>query len=334
MPCQEPPKICPVCKEEANFKFIQDYQNKWGRWSLYECSKCKVQFWMPFEEVCEKKYEEDVDYTSKLNILNRENCWLMVKDYWNMNQFITHLPFKDPKGKKLLDLGCGTGEFLVVMQNLGYEVEGVDFNKKAVNIARYHLGIDNVYQEDVINFLKDKQEEYDVITAFEIIEHIDQPKKLLELTFQALKPGGYFAVSIPNRERYFEKITPEIEPWDFPYQHLTRWNLEALKRFIESHSFDIILTKKEIPVGWVMARLRFTLESLFKKRKSFGPVEKVRDCFGFKKYKFVKSLIKSAVYPLAFFLFYFFNFQGGELYILAKKKQHALSKTTKNVSSL
>ena len=44
MSYQNPPKICPVCKKKANFKFIQDYKNERGSWSLYECSK----FWLDY----------------------------------------------------------------------------------------------------------------------------------------------------------------------------------------------------------------------------------------------------------------------------------------------
>jgi len=323
---QKPPEICPVCKEKADFKFVQDYKNEWGEWSLYECPKCQVQFWMPFESPNAGQYEEDVDYTSKLGIMTKENCWLIVRDYWTMNQFLKYLPHRNSKDKKLLDLGCGTGEFLVVAQDLGYQVYGVDFNENAVNFVKDKLEIENIYKEDVINFLEDKKEEYDVITAFEIIEHLGNPKKLLELVYQSLKPGGYFAISIPNRERYFSRINPEIEKWDFPYQHLTRWNLKSLSLFIINHSFEVIMVKKEIPINWFISRLRALIEFLFKrenkknKEVSIGPVEKVRSNIGLKSYKSIKSFIKLITYPLALFLFYGLKFEGGELYLLAKKK--------------
>jgi len=314
--------ICPVCKEKADFKFIQDYESKDGEWSLYECLKCQVQFWLPFENPQAERYEKEVDYTSKLEILTKENYLSIVKDYWNMNQFLKYPLLKNLKGKKLLDIGCGTGEFLVVMQNLGYQVSGVDFNEKAVNFAKNHLDIENVYPDDVIKFLENKKEEYDVITAFEIIEHINNPKKLLELVYQTLKPGGYFALSLPNRERYWGKISPKIENWDFPYQHLTRWNLESLKRLTENHLFEVVITRKEIPTGWFMSRLRTLIESLLKRNKEpkVGPIERVRSNIGLKKYKFIKLFIKFVTYPLALFLFYVFKFEGADLYLLAKKK--------------
>jgi SAM-dependent methyltransferase len=322
MSYHNPPEICPVCKEKADFKFIQDYKSKEGEWSLYECSQCQVQFWMPFKNPSAQQYEEDVDYTSKLGILTKENCWLIVRDYWNMSQFLKNLPHKNPSKKKLLDLGCGTGEFLFVIQNLGYEVYGVDFNGKAINIAKNHLGINNVYSDDVLHFLEDKKEEYDVITAFEIIEHLNDPKKLIELVHQALKPGGYFALSLPNRERYFGRIDPKIESWDFPYQHLTRWNVESLKRFIKNHGFEVVIIKKETPISWFVSRLRVLIELFFKKNKEskIGPVEQIRSDIGLKRYKLIKFFLKFITYPLVFLLFYGLKFEGAGLYLLAKKK--------------
>jgi hypothetical protein len=104
---------------------------------------------------------------------------------------------------------------------------------------------------------------------------------------------------------------------------LTRWNLDSLKRFINNFSFEIILTKKEIPIGWFNAKLRMLMESVFKgknERVSIGPVERIRSDIGLKPYKQIKSFIKFITYPLASFLFYGLKFEGGELYLLTKKK--------------
>ena len=83
-----------------------------------------------------------------------------------------------------------------------------------------------------------------------------------------------------------------------------------------------MITKKEIPIGWFVSRLRTLIELFFKKSKELkvGPVERVRSDIGLKKYKFIKSFIKFVTYPLALFLFYGLKFEGADLYLLAKKK--------------
>ncbi len=330
MPYHEPPKICPVCKEKANFKFIQDYQNEWGKWSLFECSKCEVQFWMPFKAPGYKRYEEYKKYLDKLDIISRNNCKWMVKKLWNMNQFFKQPPYKNSKGKKLLDLGCGTGEFLVVAQNLGYKVYGVDFNKYAVEIARNYLGLKNVFQEDIFNFLENRKSEFDVITGFEIFEHVDEPKKFLELIYRALKPNGYLILSFPNRNRYWGKIDEKIEDWDFPPLHLTRWNLKTAVRFIENNSFEVIIKKKQIPMNYFLGKMRKNIEALIKifrreKRNNFNnPITQIRKDIGIQKFKitrfFIVSIAKCIFFIPALLLFYFFKFEGVGLYILARKK--------------
>lgn len=328
MPYQEKPKACPVCQKETDFKFIQDYKSKDGEWSLYECSGCKVQFWMPFKNPGAKEYTEAADYSDKLNLMRKEYCWLIFENYWYMNQFLKHLPHKNPRGKKLLDLGCGGGEFLIIMQNLGYQVSGVDFSENAINFLKNNLGITkNIYKKDIMEFLEDKKEEYDVITAFETIEHLDNPKRFLELVYRALKPGGYFAASVPNRKRVFGKIPP---PEDCPWRHLTRWDTNSLTSLIKTYPFEIIITKKQIPIDWLMSKLRTIIEFTFRFKRTkltrgedeysdIKPIERIRNALGFKKYKFIKSAINFIIYLPALFLFHVLKFEGSEMYFLVKK---------------
>ena len=330
MPYQKSPEICPVCQKEADFKFIQDYENEGKEWSLYQCSKCQIQFWIPFENPGAKQYGEVADYTDKISILRKEYCWLIFDNYWYMTQFLKHLPHTNPEGKKLLDLGCGGGEFLWIMQNLGYQVYGVDFNENAINFAKNYLGINkNIYKEDVISFLEGKKEGYDVITAFEIVEHLDNPKRLIELVYQALKPGGYFVASVPNRKRFFGKITP---PEDYPWRHLTRWDTSSLNSLIKIYPFEIMAVKKQIPTDWLIGRLWILIKFIFQsvkriklskvenKYSSIEPIERIQKTIGLKRYKFIKSAIKFLLYLPALFLFYVFKFEGSEMYFLVKKK--------------
>lgn len=322
------PDICPVCKEKAEFKFIQDCKNKEGEWSLHECSKCQVQFWIPFKNPGAERYEGYEpylkEYYNKMDIISRDNCEWMVKGQWNTNQFLKYLPHQNPKDKKLLDLGCGTGEFQVVMENLGYQVYGVDFNKYAVGIAKSYLGLKNIYQEDIFEFLqKQKREEFDVITGFEIFEHLDNPKKFLELIYQALKSDGYLALSFPNQNRYWGKS------YDFPYSHLTRWNSQSAVHFIRSNSFEVIVVKKQIPIDYFYEKIKEKIDLIIKtfmkeKTSNLTPAAQVRRKIGVKKFKnirfFVQSVINCFFYIPALFLFYILRFEGGGLYLLAKKK--------------
>jgi 2-polyprenyl-3-methyl-5-hydroxy-6-metoxy-1,4-benzoquinol methylase len=241
MPFQLPPEICPVCQKKSKFSYLQDYQNENGQFSLYECFYCQVQFWQPFQNPGKNWYEDYKDNKLRISDFSEETTDIHVKNSWNTKQFFKNPLFRESRNKKILDLGCGTGEFLSEVKKLGYDVYGVDFDENEIALIKENFDIENVFAEDIFKFLKKKQEIFDVISGFEILEHLDKPKEFLNLIYQALKPGGYLILSVPNRERFFGKIT---EWWDFPPGHLTRWNSKSLKNILQQTRFKIMEIKE------------------------------------------------------------------------------------------
>jgi len=246
MPFQLSPEICPICQRKSKFKYIQDWQSKDGQFSLYECFCCQAQFWQPFKSPGRNWYENYDDKGNKERISFSKETFASFQETaygraWYTEHLFKNFLFQKPKGKKLLDVGCGTGGFLSEAKKLGYEVYGVDFDENEASFIRENLDIKNVFAEDVFEFLKNKQGFFDVITGFEILEHLDKPKEFLELLYQALKPEGYLILSMPNRERFFGKIT---EWWDFPLEHLSRWNIKSLENIVNMAGFKVIKIKE------------------------------------------------------------------------------------------
>jgi len=104
-----------------------------------------------------------------------------------------------PKGDiSVLDLGCGRGEFLELLKEYGVAGVGVDINKNFVKLTR-KKNI-KVIEKDAIEFLKDSKKNFDVITAFHLIEHldVDKQKKLVELAYKNLKDSGKLIIETPN----------------------------------------------------------------------------------------------------------------------------------------
>jgi|SaaInl7_200m_RNA_FD_contig_71_298498_length_1446_multi_6_in_0_out_0_2 SAM-dependent methyltransferase len=105
------------------------------------------------------------------------------------------------KDAKILDLGCGSGRMLFFLSKAGYSyVSGVDFSEEQVLLARQVT--DNVAQGDFFEFIRGKIEEYDLILAQNIIEHLskDGAFELLDSCLRALRPGGRLILSTPNAE--------------------------------------------------------------------------------------------------------------------------------------
>lgn len=113
------------------------------------------------------------------------------------------LPIK--KEIKLLDVGCGFGSLLKLLKDHGYKnILGLDISKEQVDKAQ-EMGIIEAKEGDIFEFLKDREEEYDVITGIDIIEHFskDELVHLLSVIHKALKPSGLAIFRTPNMDAPF-----------------------------------------------------------------------------------------------------------------------------------
>jgi SAM-dependent methyltransferase len=110
-------------------------------------------------------------------------------------RLVRDLPAPRPGGR-LLDVGCGNGEFLVRMRELGWTVAGHDFDPEAarvvrglgIEVAEGPLGADSFTQP------------FDAITLHHVIEHVHDPVEFLQACRQLLAPGGAIWIATPNAE--------------------------------------------------------------------------------------------------------------------------------------
>lgn len=247
--------LCPMCLDELSSSgdfhcIINNYESDDGKFDLYECLHCNVQFWVPFRNPGADWYENCKQNLRHRSERDREHFLWMAKNRIITSHFLKNPPHVDPRGLKLLDVGCGTGGFLIEAQKLGYDVFGVDFDEEQIKFAR-SFGLESVYVGDVFSFLDKYDEEFDVITGFEIIEHLDKPREFLNLIYRALKPGGYICLSTPNRLR----IGPRNEFWDFPYHHLTRWSKGSLENFVLAAGYKGINIKEAMPTVYLTSKI-------------------------------------------------------------------------------
>lgn len=112
--------------------------------------------------------------------------------------------FPSDKAAKILDLGCGYGLFLNACKICGYEnIEGVEMIEKFVDFGRDSLGLKKIKCGDLFEYLaSQKDSDYEVITAFNVLEHIkkDRVYQLFDLIRKKLKPGGVFIIEVPNAD--------------------------------------------------------------------------------------------------------------------------------------
>jgi len=105
------------------------------------------------------------------------------------------------KGAACLDLGCGPGNVLFMLRELGYSnTAGVDLSEEWMPIARDICP--NVTQADAREYLRSHRHKFDLITAYDVVEHFrkDELFDFLDLIYEALRPGGSVILQTPNAE--------------------------------------------------------------------------------------------------------------------------------------
>ena len=145
-----------------------------------------------------------------------------------------HLPYSSGDGLKLLDLGCGNGEFLEIVRGCGWEAVGVEPDPKAV--AHAHAKGLNVERGGIEVFRQD-QELFDVITLSHVIEHVHDPVSVLSASFRLLKPGGWLWMETPNINSFgHETFREDWRGLEVP-RHLVIFGSKSLENVLRGQGF-------------------------------------------------------------------------------------------------
>lgn len=159
--------------------------------------------------------------------------WRLKLDYYGR-----HLTPKNVgKPGKLLDIGCGNGEFLERSLEMGWQAQGCEIDPKAVAICRSN-GL-NVLEGDSFHTTLNEQR-FDVITMSHVLEHVVDQAALLQRTYSLLKPGGYLWMALPNPQslglRLFNAAWNQLHP---PC-HLSIPSQAVLLRWLENKGYEEI----------------------------------------------------------------------------------------------
>lgn len=112
---------------------------------------------------------------------------------------ITLKLIKPSVGKRILDVGCGSGKLAVECAKRGAEVYGVDISKNMIEIAKNHCIRENVKVEFIVgDALKGLPQNFDFSVALGVLEYLEHPQILLENMLASVKSGGKVIFSVPS----------------------------------------------------------------------------------------------------------------------------------------
>jgi 2-polyprenyl-3-methyl-5-hydroxy-6-metoxy-1,4-benzoquinol methylase len=181
------------------------------------------------------KYYESDDYIShtdgKRSFFEKLYHTVKQKALSNKLKFIQDL---QPKKGTLLDIGSGTGDFLVVAKKRGWNITGIEPSEKAKAIA-VSKGVTFV---DSLNAIADAS--YDVVTMWHVLEHVPDVEKQISELKRILKPDGVIVIAVPNFKSYDAKHYGEFwAAYDVP-RHLWHFSKTAIEKLFSHRGMSLI----------------------------------------------------------------------------------------------
>jgi len=146
----------------------------------------------------------------------------------------------------LLEVGCATGEFLNVGRQRGWQVIGVDASQSLADVGKTRYGVEIVVSSSV-EAIAWPAEQFDVIYASHVVEHLPSPATTLRELLRVLKPGGLIVIQVPNE---FEDLLHMFFRWlatkryrrgGAPvFDHVYFFSPPTLSRMIERTGFSLL----------------------------------------------------------------------------------------------
>lgn len=224
---------CPVCFETVGHTLVE----KWHEYTIWHCSYCDVVFSEPMEHPGRGFYNGEVEepFVKRIYQLRDSGVFFIGPNHkWALK----NLPVRSGS---LLDIGCGNGSFVLYARQKGFDPWGIDLSANAIEAGERHFGLNNIF---ACGFEEFRQKvcsniRFDVVSFFEVLEHMDDPNDFVNTVKNLMKPGGLIALSVPNRERHLSDILVS-KIGDSPPHHFTRWSKKALVRFLERNGFVVM----------------------------------------------------------------------------------------------
>ncbi len=155
---------------------------------------------------------------------------------WTLRQKRSWVEGFLPKKGRLLDIGCGTGDFAGTMKKAGWTVDAVEPDSVAKARAESKHGL-SVHPE---SWLEEPQEAYDVVTLWHVLEHVRDLGARIDQFTRLVRKGGYLFIAVPNSESLDANYYKEHwAAWDVP-RHLFHFKSTVLRFRIEQAGFGCV----------------------------------------------------------------------------------------------
>ncbi len=301
-------KTCLNCGSR-NLKTLFQVKKSNTVFKYLKCINCTLIFIDPLLEL--RQQFKLYDYKSTIEHSNRKNFNLRLLNQTRITSNLLRnyalFCFKQRKNKilnlkskgRLIDIGCGEGDFLNMFDRKDWKVSGVEINPNLAKEAKIKTKA-QIYTQPIQTLnLKNSA---DIVTMWHVLEHMDTPQSVLAKIYKILKKGGFLVIEVPNGDGIYLKVFGKYWQLLITPEHLFFWTKKSLSSALKKEGFVV---KKISAEGIVNFSGPSSLSS-FLSQNGFNP--------------YLSLMLGIVFFPISIILnLIFFNIRDN-LLVIAKKR--------------
>jgi 2-polyprenyl-3-methyl-5-hydroxy-6-metoxy-1,4-benzoquinol methylase len=224
---------CPVCTGRSFKKRF----TKGGR-DFWRCRECGAERqWPLWDEAELEKYYRDSWFNGLYKPFVETPGMLARRSEYRLNQIRSYV-----MPGRLLDIGCSDGEFVAAAIRAGHDAEGIDFSGEAVARAKSMGRPVSQYRAE--NF--EGNGLYDTITAFDLIEHVRNPRSFVENVRRLCAPSGVFVLTTPDLGSWSRRLMGKRWYFYIPEEHLFYFTRDNIRSLLNATGFEVVANKRAL----------------------------------------------------------------------------------------
>jgi 2-polyprenyl-3-methyl-5-hydroxy-6-metoxy-1,4-benzoquinol methylase len=253
---------CSVCGNTDHSKFKVKYQKE--KFAVVECQSCSFLFIPPY-------YRKSIDYHNYkdehvANAVRAGNNWVKIQRHKLRYDLIK----KYKSSGSLFDLGAGWGHFMLTGQQLGYDVYGIEISEQPYLYSKNDLKL----PVDHMDFFDmDETKKFDVVTMWDVLEHIDKADGFVEKCAAVTAKNGYLVLQVPQIDSYFAKKYKD--DWKMMgLDHVNYFSKKTITQLLEKYGYKVETIKSSFEIKLFIMYTILPLIKRFKKKKEVAAAQR------------------------------------------------------------
>lgn len=222
--------------------------------NLSRCEQCRaVQITDDLSNVRLEEYYDKHFFHETYDWLEDEEGSGRRKEYQKFHFRMDEIERLKPEKGRILDVGCSYGFFLDVARSRGWQTVGIDVGEHAVSFARERLGLE-VHVCDLAAVPLEPGT-IDVVTMWNVVEHLPEPVTELRRIHKLLTPGGLIVFTTGNVDSYIRRVQGLRWRMFIPPIHVVNFSATAIPRLLDKSGFDLEVRSVALPREALLRRM-------------------------------------------------------------------------------